>query len=156
MPITGHHREPAAGKSTYHKTLIGEAARGISRSHIGNSSAGPHYVIFFTSAPISTHICTKCKKNQKISHKQRHANKSFEGKGERGRGNFYKSSLFPVNYLLNILSLISFTRPATTSFVFISSLILSRACIMVVWSRPPKYSPMDTRGTLCPSMSQIR
>ena len=37
----GHHREPAAGKCTYHKTTIGEAARGISRSHIGNSSAGP-------------------------------------------------------------------------------------------------------------------
>ena len=30
--------------------LIGEAARGISRSHIGNSSTGPLYIIFFTSA----------------------------------------------------------------------------------------------------------
>ena len=27
----GHHREPTAGKATYHKTSIGEAARGISR-----------------------------------------------------------------------------------------------------------------------------
>ena len=41
LPIKGHHREPAAGKRTYHYALIGEAARGISRSHIGNSSAGP-------------------------------------------------------------------------------------------------------------------
>ena len=31
LPIKGHHREPAAGKRTYHKTTIGEAARGISR-----------------------------------------------------------------------------------------------------------------------------
>ena len=35
------HREPAAGEATYHKASIGEAARGISRSHIGNTSAGP-------------------------------------------------------------------------------------------------------------------
>ena len=31
LPIKGHHREPAAGKRTYHKALMGEAARGISR-----------------------------------------------------------------------------------------------------------------------------
>ena len=53
LPIKGHHREPAAGKATYHRALMGEAARGISRSHIGNSSAGPHYTNFRTSAPIS-------------------------------------------------------------------------------------------------------
>ena len=59
-------------------------------------------------------------------------------------------------YRLNILSLMSFTCAARASFVLISSLILSRACITVVWSRPPKYSPMDTRGILCPRISQIR
>ena len=31
LPIKGHHREPAAGKRTYHCALMGEAARGISR-----------------------------------------------------------------------------------------------------------------------------
>ena len=31
---------------------MGEAARGISRSHIGNTSAGPHYINFLTSAPV--------------------------------------------------------------------------------------------------------
>ena len=41
LPIRDIVREPAAGKSTYHRALMGEAARGISRSHIGNSSAGP-------------------------------------------------------------------------------------------------------------------
>ena len=59
-------------------------------------------------------------------------------------------------YRLNILSLMSFTCAARASFVLISSLILSRACITVVWSRPPKYSPMDTKGILCPKISQIR
>ena len=53
LPIRDIVREPAAGKSTYHKASIGEAARGISRSHIGNSSAGPHYINHRTSAPIS-------------------------------------------------------------------------------------------------------
>ena len=52
MPIKGHRREPAAGKRTYHFALMGEAARGISRSHIGNSSAGPPYVNFRPSAPV--------------------------------------------------------------------------------------------------------
>ena len=42
LPIRDIVREPAAGKATYHWALIGEAARGISRSHIGNSSSGPH------------------------------------------------------------------------------------------------------------------
>ncbi len=44
LPIRDIVREPAAGKRTYHYALMGEAARGISRSHIGNSSAGPHYI----------------------------------------------------------------------------------------------------------------
>lgn len=60
------------------------------------------------------------------------------------------------HYLLKILSFKSLTWDAITSLFFTSSLILSRACIMVVWSRPPKYSPMETSGTLWPKISQIR
>ena len=41
LPIREIVREPAAGKRTCHQVLIGVTARGISRSHIGNSSAGP-------------------------------------------------------------------------------------------------------------------
>ena len=50
MPIRDIVREPVAGKRTYHYALIGEAARGISRSHIGNSSTGPLHNLFYFGA----------------------------------------------------------------------------------------------------------
>ena len=59
MPIKGHRREPAAGKRTYHKASIGEAARGISRSHIGNISAGPQAITTALRRPFCSRRTTR-------------------------------------------------------------------------------------------------
>ena len=73
-----------------------------------------------------------------------------------GAASVMRRSICPSNYLLSTLSRMSFTCDAITSLVRISSPILSRACITVVWSRPPKYSPTDISGMLVPMMSQTR
>ena len=63
VSIQRHRSDGAAGKSTYHYALIGEAARGISRSHIGNSSPGPLRQITALRRPFYTaeDVTVRCK-----------------------------------------------------------------------------------------------